>query len=76
MATRRTHRRDWSGQSEYVGEWRDNTLPAKEKGAPLDATERLRLIYVTGTEDITAPPDRRAVLGLASYPKSQVDFED
>jgi len=76
MATRRTHRQDFSSDSEYTGEFRANTLPAKEKDAPLDATERLRLIYITGTEDITAEPDRRAWLGFNKTPDSVIDFED
>lgn len=76
MATRRTHRADYTGRSEFTGEFRANTLPAKEKGAPLDAQERMRLIKLTGTEDITAEPDRRAWLGFAPEPESVIDFED
>lgn len=76
MATRTTHRRDFSGDSEYSGETRENTLLAKDSNAELLGWERLRLNYVTGTEDITAPPDRRAWLGFKSTPDSVIDFED
>jgi hypothetical protein len=77
MATRRPKLRTFpAGTSEFTGLTRANTLPAKEAGAPLDGWERLRLIYVTGTEDIEAEPDRRAWLGLESEPDSIVDFED
>ena len=76
MATRTTHRQSWPGKSEFLGEVRNNTLPAKERGAPLDAAERMRLIYLTGTEDITAEPDRRAWLGISPEPGSVIDFED
>lgn len=76
MATRRTNRRDYTGRSEFTGEFRRNTLPAKDPGAPLDAEERARLIKLTGTEDITAEPDRRAWLGYSSTPDSVIDFRD
>lgn len=76
MATRTTHRQNFEGRSEYAGETRDNALPAKEAGAPLDASERRQLIYRTGTEDITAEPDRRAWLGFKPTPDSVIDFED
>lgn len=76
MATFKTHRQSWPGRSEFTGETRDNTLPMKERGAPLDASERMRLIYVTGTEDIEAEPDPRAFIGLAKEPNSVIDFED
>lgn len=76
MVTRRTKRQDFTGRSEFTGEFRNNTLPAKDKDAPLDASERMRLIYLTGTEDVTAEPDRRAWLGLAPYPDSVTDLED
>jgi len=75
MATRTTHRASYPGRSEFTGEFRENTLPAKEPDAPLDADERKRLIYVTGTEDITAPPNRRAWLGFKNE-ESVIDFED
>lgn len=76
MATRRTHRETWPGRSEFAGEVRSNTLPMKEVGAPLSPSERVRLIYLTGTEDIQAEPDRRAWLGWNAYPDSVIDFED
>lgn len=76
MATRTTRRNNYSGRSEFTGEFRPNTLPAKDRGAPLDASERMRLIYVTGTEDIEAEPDRRAWLGFRSTPDSEIDFRD
>lgn len=76
MATRRTHRKDFSGQSEYTGEFRRNTISAKDAGAPLDASEKLRLLYLTGTTEVTAEPDRRAWLGFAPTPDSEIDFED
>jgi hypothetical protein len=76
MATRTTNRQSWPGRSEYMGEVRANTLPAKEAGAPLDAAERMRLIYLTGTEDIEAEPDRRAWLGYSPEPESVIDFKD
>lgn len=76
MATRTTNRETWPGRSEFLGEVRENTLPAKERGAPLDATERMRLIYLTGTEDIEAEPDRRAWLGFKPTPESVIDFKD
>jgi hypothetical protein len=76
MATRRTHRQDFGDTPEYTGEFRDNTLPAKKQGMPLSAQERQRLIYVTGTENIEAEPDRRAFLGIGPYPDSVIDFED
>lgn len=76
MATRKTNRKEYPGRSEYTGEFRANTLPAKDKDAPLDASERLKLIYITGTEDITAEPDRRAWLGFNPTPDSVIDFED
>ncbi len=75
MATRKTRRQDFRGRSEFVGEVRRNTLPAKEEDAPLDADERKRLIYLTGTEDITAEPNRRAWLGYKNE-EAVIDFED
>lgn len=77
MATFRPHREVWPGLSEFTGEFRENTLSAKEAGAPLDAEERMRLIKLTGTEDILALPDgHRSWDGLRPYPDSVVDFED
>jgi len=76
MGTKKTHRKSWPGRSEFTGEFRRNTLPAKDAGAPLDASERLRLIYLTGTEDITAEPTTRSWDGLKEYPDSAVDLED
>lgn len=76
MATRSTNRKSYFGRSEFTGEHRRNTIAAKDKGAPLDTYERQRLILLTGTEDVLAEPDRRAWLGLAKYPDSDVDFED
>lgn len=76
MATRQTNRQNFKGRSEYTGEFRPNTLPYKDTSAPLDAEERARLIKLTGTEDIEAPPDRRAWLGIAPYPESVIDFKD
>ena len=65
---------NFKGQSEFTGTVRRNTLPAKDRGAPLDAQERWRLIRLTGTEDITAEPDgRRSWNGLARSPHSVVD---
>lgn len=69
--------RSYSGQSEFTGTTRRNTLPKKERGAPLDAQERYRLMRLTGTEDITAEPDgHRSWNGLLPSPKSVIDFED
>ena len=76
MATRTTNRQNWPGRSEFTGEVRNNTLAKKDRGAPLDATEKMRLIYVTGTEDVEAEPDRRAWLGLKPEPESVIDFKD
>lgn len=77
MATFRTHRQTWVGRSEFTGEFRTNTLPAKERSAPLDAQERMRLIKLTGTEDITAEPDdHRSWEGYLPKFKSQIDLED
>jgi len=76
MATRTTHRKDFTGRSEFAAEVRANTLPAKEPGAPLDAGEKLRLLKLTGTEDITAEPDHRIWLGWNRSPDSEIDFED
>lgn len=75
MATRTTNRESWPGRSEFTGEFRSNTLPAKEESAPLDASERMRLIKLTGTEDVTAEPNRRAWLGFKNE-ESEIDFED
>jgi len=76
MATRTTKKISRVGFSEFTGEFRRNTLSKKDAGAPLDASERLRLIYVTGTEDIEAAPDRRAWLGFNTTPDSVIDFVD
>jgi len=76
MATRTTDRQVWRGRSEYTGEQRLNTLAEKEKGAPLDAEERMRLLKHTGTEDITAEPDGRSWLGWKKTPESVIDFTD
>lgn len=76
MATRTTRIRDYSAQSEYSGETRNNTVLKKSSEHELTAVERLRLLYVTGTEDVTAEPDRRAWLGFNSTPNSVIDFVD
>lgn len=76
MATRTTKRQAFTGKSEFTGETRENTVPAKEAGAPLKNVERLRLIYGTGTEDLEAAPDRRAWLGFNPTPDSVIDFRD
>lgn len=76
MATRSTRRTYPDGSSEFTGEHRANTIAAKEKGAPLDTYERQRLLLLTGTEDVTAEPDRRAWLGYRKTPESVIDFKD
>lgn len=76
MATRRTNRQDFRGRSEFAGEVRSNTLPAKEAGAPISAAEEAFLIKNTGTTDITAELDRRAWLGFSPTPDSVIDFRD
>lgn len=76
MATRRTNRQNFTGRSEYAGEVRRNTLPAKDADAPISSAEEARLIKLTGTTDITAEPDRRAWLGFSSTPDSVIDFRD
>lgn len=51
--------------SEFTGRFRKNTLPEKDKDAPLSPQERLRLIYLTGQEDdVTVAPDRLNFLGI------------
>lgn len=67
---------DYYGLSEYAGETWRNTLAAKPADAVLSPAERARLIKLTGTEDITAEPDRRAWLGLNPTPESVIDFQD
>lgn len=43
--------------SEFTGETRKNTLPAKPKSAPLSPSEKLRLMYLTGQDDdVTVDP--------------------
>lgn len=76
MATRTTHRQDFRGRSEYSGETRENTILAKAPEAELTAWEKLRLTYLTGTQDVTAEPDPRVWLGYESTPNSVIDFED
>ena len=77
MATYRRHRQAWPGLSEYTGEFRENTLPAKQPGAPLDAQEKMRLMKLTGTVDILAEPDdRRSWEGYKPKFDSQIDLED
>ena len=76
MATRRTNRQNYTGRSEFAGETRRNTLAAKPADAVLSPAERARLIKLTGTEDITAEPDRRAWLGFSTTPESVIDFQD
>lgn len=76
MATRRTHITRRAHESEFSGETRDNGVLAKDRGMPLKAWERMRLIYRTGTEDVEAPYDRRAFIGWEKYPNSEIDFED
>lgn len=48
--------------SEYGGKIQKNTVYEKDESA-LTASEKLRLIYRTGTEDPQAPVDDRAFLG-------------
>lgn len=70
-------RRTWPGRSEFTGETRANTLSKKPSGSPLDAEERMRLIKLTGTEDITASPDgHRSWNGWEATPNSVIDFDD
>jgi len=76
MATRSTNRQDFRGRSEFAGEVRPNTLPAKDADAPISSAEEAFLIKNTGTTDITAPLDRRAWLGWAKTPDSVIDFRD
>lgn len=76
MATRTTNRNNYTGRSEFAGEVRSNTLPAKDADAPLSPAEEARLIKLTGTTDITAEQDRRAWLGFSSTPDSVIDFRD
>lgn len=77
MATFRPHRKSWPGLSEYTGEFRENTLPAKTPPAPLDAQEKMRLMKLTGTVNILAEPDgHRSWEGYKPYPDSQIDLED
>lgn len=45
--------------SEYGGKVQDNTIQPKGEEA-LEASEKLRLVYRTGTENPTAPVDNRA----------------
>lgn len=49
--------RDYSGEAEYTGSVRNNTVAAKSAGAPLSAEEQMRLMKLTGTTDVTAPSD-------------------
>ena len=61
-------------ESEFGGIQRRNTLPKKPAGADLDAHERMRLMKLTGTEDINASPDgHRSWNGWARSPDSIVD---
>ena len=61
-------------KSEYGGHWRSNTLPAHDKGDQLSASEKLRLMYLTGqTEDPTVAPSTRSWQGFANSPDSIID---
>lgn len=63
--------------SEFTGDFRDNTVSAKNKGDHLNATERYRLLKLTGREDDpTRPHDTRVWDGLREAPNSVIDFDD
>lgn len=51
-----------ANQSEFTGETQRNTVFPKPEEA-VKSTDLLRLIYVTGTEQIDAPPDPQAFTG-------------
>lgn len=77
MATRATRIRVNRQQSEYTGEFRENTLRAAPAGSVTVPWEKLRLAHLTGEpEDITSTPDRRIWLGFDRYPNSVIDFRD
>lgn len=63
--------------SEFTGDFRDNTVSAKNDGDFLTPTERYRLLKLTGKEDKpTLPAERRVWLGLNKSPDSVIDFDD
>lgn len=60
--------------SEFTGRFQKNTLPDKDKDAPLSPEEKLRLIYLTGQEDdVHAAPDRSIWLGIDPVEKAARD---
>ena len=63
--------------TEFTGDFRDNTVSAKAKGDHLNATERYRLLKMTGAEDDpTRPHDPRVWIGLAPPGESVIDHYD
>lgn len=65
------------GRSEFTGEVRNNTLPKMDATAPLDADQRLRLMYLTGTENVMADQDgHRSWNGWKKTPDSVIDLRD
>lgn len=60
--------------TQFGGEFRSNTIPAKNKGDFLTGSQRLMLIKATGKEDDpTLERDRRVWLGLKKSPDSVID---